>query len=264
MVLNRKTPGTTKGTVAALRASKSRRRMPRGAGWESSKTLVGILAIFLLIRTFLLQAYRIPSGSMTPTLLVGDWLFVNNVMYGPHLPGTDINLPGFTDPKRGDVVVFVSPPQLDQPLEPTPLLVKRCVAIAGDTIAMKNGIFEVNGVQQRQGFAASKNMKGDGTQTHPLFDWQKKFEIRGSRFGEPAAEATLDNWGPLVVPTGHLFMLGDNRYDSKDGRYWGFVPRKNVRGRPVFVYYSYRADDTDRPLPFITDIRWGRIGDIIR
>jgi signal peptidase I len=88
--------------------------------------------------------------------------------------------------------------------------------------------------------------------------------LAGSRFGEPASIITLDDWGPLVVPAGHLFMLGDNRYDSKDGRYWGFVPRANVRGRPVFVYYSYHADDSDRPLPFITDIRWSRIGDIIR
>ena len=87
---------------------------------------------------------------------------------------------------------------------------------------------------------------------------------RGSRFGEPPATPTLDDWGPLVVPANHLFMLGDNRYDSKDGRYWGFVPRENVRGRPVFVYYSYSADDSDRALPFITDIRWGRIGTIIR
>ena len=68
----------------------------------------------------------------------------------------------------------------------------------------------------------------------------------------------------LVVPDGYLFMLGDNRYDSKDGRYWGLVPRENVRGRPVFVYYSYRSGESDRPLPFLTDIRWGRIGTIIR
>jgi signal peptidase I len=260
----RKTSDTAKGSVAALRSGKSSSRGSRGAGWENFKAIVGTLAIFLLIRTFLLEAYRIPSGSMIPTLLVGDWLFVNKVAYGPHVPGTDTNLPGYTDPKRGDVVVFISPPQVDQPWDPTPTLVKRCVAVAGDTIAMKGGVLQVNGVPQRQGFAASQNVKGDGSFTHDLFAWQKQFELHGSRFGEPAASSTLDDWGPLVVPAEHLFMLGDNRYDSKDGRYWGFVPRKNVRGRPVFVYYSYRADDSDRPLPFITDIRWGRIGSIIR
>ena len=96
------------------------------------------------------------------------------------------------------------------------------------------------------------------------FEAELPIELKGSRFGEPPALPTLDDWGPLVVPSNHLFMLGDNRYDSKDGRYWGFVPRENVRGRPVFVYYSYNADDSDRALPFITDIRWGRIGTVIR
>ncbi len=88
--------------------------------------------------------------------------------------------------------------------------------------------------------------------------------ITGSRFGEPPATPTLDDWGPLVVPDGHFWMMGDNRYNSKDSRYWGVVPRANVRGRPLFVYYSWNADDSDRPLPFLTDIRWSRIGHVLR
>ena len=254
------------GSVAALRAGNSR-GSSRGAGpgaWENIKAILWTLAIFLAIRTFLFEAYRIPSGSMIPTLLVGDWLFVNKLAYGPHVPGTEINLPGYTDPKRGDVVVFISPNQIDQPEDPNPTLVKRCVAIAGDTIWMRDGVFHVNGMPQPQGFPGSKNVKGDGTFSHPLFAWQKPFEVHGTNAGEPAASPTLDNWGPLVVPAKHLFMLGDNRYDSKDARYWGFVPRENVRGRPSFVYYSYNADDSDRMLPFLTDIRWGRLGTVIR
>jgi signal peptidase I len=254
------------GSVAALRAGKSR-SSTRGSGpgmWENVKAILWTLVIFLAIRTFLFEAYRIPSGSMIPTLLVGDWLFVNKLAYGPHVPGTEINLPGYTDPKRGDVVVFISPNQVDQPEDPNPTLVKRCVAIAGDTIWMRDGLFYVNGMPQPQGVAASKNVKGDGTFSHPLFAWQKPFEVHGTKVGEPAAAPTLDNWGPLVVPAKHLFMLGDNRYDSKDARYWGFVPRENVRGRPAFVYYSYNADDSDRMLPFLTDIRWGRLGTMIR
>ena len=252
----------TKGNVAALRSGGGRKK--RSAGWENFKAVAGTLAVFLLIRTFLLEAYRIPSSSMVPTLLVGDWLFVNKLAYGPHVPFTHFNFPGYTDPRRGDVVVFESPPQIDQPWDPTPTLVKRCVAVAGDTIQMKAGVFQVNGMPQPQGFAASKNVKGDGSRTDDLFSWQKQFVVHHSRFGEPPATSTVDDWGPLVVPAGKYFMLGDNRYDSKDGRYWGFVPRENVRGRPVFVYYTYRAEDSDRPLPFITDIRWGRIGTIIK
>ena len=260
-----KSSGAGIGTVAALRAAnKPSGRRARSKGRENATAIIGTLAIFLLIRTFVLEAYRIPSGSMIPTLLVGDWLFVNKVVYGAHIPGTDINLPGYADPKRGDVVVFISPPQDDQPQDPTPTLVKRCVAVAGDTILMKNGVLHVNGVEQRTGFAASQNVKGDGSFTHTMFSWQKKFELHGSRFGEPEDAPTLDNWGPLVVPAQHYFMLGDNRYDSKDSRYWGFAPRQNVRGRPVFVYYSYRADESDRALPFLTDIRWNRIGTRIK
>lgn len=262
MALKRKTSG--QGTVAALRSGKSSGRGSRNTKIESAKAIIGTLAVFLLIRTFLLEAFRIPSPSMVPALLVGDWLFVNKLAYGPHVPGTDFNLPGYADPQRGDVVVFRSPPQRDQPGDSIPMLVKRCVAVAGDTIFMKNGMLHVNGVEQRQGFAASQNLKTDGSRTDNLFKWQELFELKNSRFGPPPSQPTLDNWGPLVVPAEHLFMLGDNRYDSKDGRFWGFVPRKNVRGRPVFVYYSYRAEESDRPLPFITDIRWGRIGTRIK
>ena len=257
-----KNTSSDRGSVAALRAGKSRTSGP--STWENVKAIATTLAVFLLIRTFLFEAYRIPSGSMIPTLLIGDWLFVNKLAYGPHVPFTSINLPGYTDPKRNDVVVFKSPNQIDQPEDPNPTLVKRCVAVAGDTIWMRDGLLFVNRMPQTQSYLATQNAKGDGSYAHPLFTWQHEFELKGLPVGDPPATPTIDNWGPLVVPAKHLFMLGDSRYDSKDARYWGFVPRENVRGRPVFVYYSYNADDSDRPLPFITDIRWRRLGTILR
>ena len=254
-----------RSNVAALRRGSSG---PAAGGlWETIKALVVTVAIFLGVRTFVIEAYRIPSGSMIPTLLIGDWLFVNKMAYGPHVPFTSINLPGYDEPARGDVVVFVSPLQEDllaNGEDPTPILVKRLVAVAGDTVWMRGGLFYVNGVAQRQGFAASQNPKGDGGFSHPGFEWQHQYAVRGTSAGDPPKTPTLDDWGPMIVPAEHLFMLGDNRYDSKDGRYWGFVPRENVRGRPVFVYYSYNADDSDKPLPFFTDIRWRRLGTIIR
>jgi len=263
-VASKKQTAKPSGSVAALRTGAKGTSATPTHWWENVKAVLVTLAFFLFFRTFLIEAFRIPSGSMIPTLLVGDWLFVNKLAYGPHVPFTNINLPGYDDPERGDVVVFKSPPQSDQPEDPNPTLVKRCVAVAGDTIWMRGGVLHVNGVPQKQGYPASENPKGEGTFSHPLFQWQKNFELHGAAVGEPLAQPALDDWGPLVVPPGHLFMLGDNRYDSKDGRYWGFVPRENVRGRPVFVYYSYRADESTRPLPFLTDIRWGRIGTIIR
>jgi signal peptidase I len=188
-------------------------------------------------------------------------------VYGPHIPFTDVNLPGYADPKRQEVVVFVSPYQADEAergLDPTPTLVKRLVGLPGDTLFMRNAVLHVNGVPAPQGYAAAENPVGDPNETSPLFEWQRKYALATSRFGAAPAQPTHDNWGPLVVPAGHYMMLGDNRYNSKDSRYWGIVPRANLRGRPIFVYYSYNADQSDRPVPFITDIRWGRIGHLIR
>jgi signal peptidase I len=236
--------------------------------WENFKSILGALAIFLVLRAFLVEAYRIPSGSMIPTLLVGDWLFVNKAIYGAHVPFSRASLPAYREPKRGDVVVFVSPYQGDeaaQGRDPTPTLVKRLVGTPGDTLYMRNAVLYVNGIAQRQGFGATAAADpGMANEVNPLFDWQKKVGLKSSRFGAAPAQPTHDNWGPLVVPSQRLFMMGDSRYNSKDSRYWGFVPRENVRGKPLFVYYSYNADDSDRPLPMLTDIRWSRIGHWIK
>ncbi len=233
--------------------------------WENVRGFAVVALLFLLVRAFVIEAYRIPSPSMVPTLLVGDWLFVNKFTYGPHVPFTSVNLPGVREPHHGDVVVFVSPYQGDEAArgnDPTPTLVKRLIGVAGDTLYMRNAVLYINGAAQRESYTKSDPHAQDGVD--PLFVWQARYALRSSRFGPAPTEPTHDNWGPLVVPPKHLFMMGDNRYDSKDSRYWGFVPRENVRGRPMFVYFSYNADDSDRPIPFITDIRWSRLGHWIR
>ncbi len=239
--------------------------------WENVKSLAGAILIYLVIKTFLMEAFRIPSGSMIPTLMVGDWLFVNKLAYGPHIPFTNINLPGYHTPAHGDVVVFVSPPQYDNGADSTPTLVKRLIGVPGDTMHMRAGKLFINGIEQHQGFGAEKNWKGADEEA-PNFVWQHTIELKGTRFGDAPQQPTHDNWGPLLVPAAHYFMMGDNRYCSKDSRYWGIVPRENFRGRPMFVYYSFRTsrnpeesdqcnpDITDRALPAITDVRWGRIG----
>lgn len=236
--------------------------------WENVKSLAGAVLIYLVIKTFLMEAFRIPSGSMIPSLLVGDWLFVNKLVYGPHLPFTSVNLPGYADPKRGEVVVFVSPRQPDEAelgRDPTPTLVKRLVGMPGDTLYMRDGLLYLNGAPQRQSEAAASNPKGNPAETSPLMDWQHRIELTRTRFGPPPRMPTLDHWGPLLIPADHYFMMGDNRYASKDSRYWGIVPRANVRGRPMFIYYSYvPSGESDRPLSFLTDIRWGRLGHWIR
>ena len=261
-------------TAITKQQARSSRRPSSGRTWEGFKSLAALIAIFLAIRIFIIQAYRIPSASMVPSLLVGDWLFVNQFIYGPTLPFTNhpirLRIPGtavrlYKDPKREEIVVFQSPPQSDQPEDPTPTLVKRVIGMPGDTIYMRKGLVYINGVPHPHTHAA-QGAPEDGTESSyygPLFDWQHQAEIKRSRFGSPPVRPTLDDWGPLLVPAEHYMMLGDNRHNSKDSRYWGFVPRNNVRGEPIFVYYSYDRDCGSGVCP-LTDIRWSRIGHLIR
>lgn len=259
--------------VAQARGKKKPPSRARRSGlWENVKSIAGALAIYLVIRTLFVEAFRIPSGSMIPTLLVGDWLFVNKLIYGPQLPFTDVRVPGYREPRRGDVVVFKSPDQVDQPEDPNPTLVKRLVGMPGDTLYMRAGLLHVNGIPQRQGFATAENPTAPDSYDD-LFQWQRRIALTGTRFGSAPAKPSHDNWGPLLIPQGYFFMMGDNRYCSKDSRYWGIVPRANLKGRPLIVYYSYKpagppdpcsGEQSDRPLSFITDIRWGRLGHVIR
>ena len=236
--------------------------------WENIKSFAGAVLIYLVIKTLLMEAFRIPSPSMRPTLQVGDWLFVSKVTYGAHIPFTRYRLPGYTSPGRGDVVVFESPYQADMAAnneDPTPILVKRLIGMPGDTLYMRDGLLFINGNPQRQGYGVPAKSTDDPSAYDPLMDWQHKIELTGTRFGNPPAKPVLGTWGPLLIPSGHYFMMGDNRYGSKDSRYWGIVPRENVRGRPMFVYYSFvGGGESDRPLPAITDIRWKRLGHWIR
>lgn len=267
--------GGKKNVVAQARGGGGKPARPASQVlWENFKSILGAIVIYLFIKTLFVEAFRIPSGSMIPTLLVGDWLFVNKLAYGPTIPFTNSHLPGYTNPKHGDVVVFVSPYQADEVQEGregTPTLVKRLIGMPGDTLLMRDGVLSLNGVPQRQSFAASNPSGDNNAVPADHFAWQHTIEAKNTRFGPPPAQPTLGNWGPLIIPSDRYFMMGDNRYCSKDSRYWGVVPRDNIRGRPLFVYYSYvpgpgASDDpcsgqvSDRPLPGLTDIRWSRIG----
>ena len=258
-----------KNSVAAARGDRRKSgassRNP-DAVREFVKSIGVMLLIFFVVRAFLVEAFRIPSGSMIPTLLVGDWLFVNKLVYGPHVPFTDVSLPGYADPRRGEVVVFESPYQADEAAigaDPQPTLVKRLVGVGGDTVYMRAGQLYVNGIAQRPGYAAAGTPTPQGSapdEVSPLFEWQRTYALASSRFGAAPTQPTHDDWGPLLIPPAHYMMLGDNRYNSKDSRYWGLVPRGNVRGRPLFVYYSYDTEAGSPWLRAITEVRWGRIG----
>jgi signal peptidase I len=230
---------------------------------SSLMSLLSAVAIFLFIRIFLIAAYHIPSESMEPTLLIGDFLFVDEVSYGAHIPFTHLKLPGFTSPKRNSIVVYESPAQhclsnapcIYDPQDSTPIVVKRVVAVAGDTVYMRKGMVYVNGIAQRQGFGAITDPLAQDDSS-PYYGWQHAFEVKSSRFGAPPAVPSHDNWGPLLVPQKHLLGLGDNRYHSIDGRFYGFAPLANVRGRPLFIYFSFDTQDWK--------FRFGRFFSLIR
>jgi signal peptidase I len=223
-----------------------------------------IIALMSVVRIALAEPYYTPSGSLSPTLLEGDRLYVNKLRYGPHIPFTNINLPGYAEPKRRDVVVFVSPPQniaiRITPDDVTPMLVKRIVGVAGDTLHMRSGLLYVNGVPETQmpPGVAEQSMSPE------LFAWQHSIAVTGTRFGEPPAAPSLHMWGPLVVPRDSYFMLGDNRDASVDSRFYGPVPRRNIRGRPIFIYHSYDTQKGRDYLRAVTEIRWRRLATLIR
>lgn len=235
-----------------LRSAEGRAIRVLAAVWDWTRSILIAFALFVLVRAFVVEAFRIPTSSMENTLLVGDFLLVNKAVYGAEVPGTDLHLPAFADPERGDVVVF-APPQ-----DPSRNYVKRLVGMPGDTLQMHHKVLFVNGVAQEEPYARHLDERADAI--HPDMRWQSNHLI-----ASPGSDyrPTRDNWGPLVVPAGKYFMLGDNRDNSEDSRYWGFVDRAAIRGRPWFVYYSFEAAEAGR-LRWLRNVRWRRIGEAIR
>lgn len=243
--------GERGGVVAEVLRKEAARSDLLGTLWEWTRSLAVAFVLFLVVRTFLVEAFRIPTSSMENTLLVGDFLLVNKAVYGAEIPGTHIRLPAFAEPERGDVVVFVPPH------EPHKNYVKRLVGLSGDTLEMRGKVLYRNGAPVDEPYA--RYLDGDGDAVHPNMRWQSNHLIaKTSRTYHP----TRDNWGPLVVPDGQYFVLGDNRDNSEDSRYWGFVERTAIRGRPWFVYYSFASSDAEG-LPWLRSVRWARIGEPI-
>lgn len=219
--------------------------------WEWAKSIVVAVGVWLLLRTFLIEAFRIPSGSMERTLLIGDFLFVNKAVYGAEIPFTGIRLPAARQPVRGDVVVF------DSVEEEGLKVVKRLIGIPGDTLAMHGGVLYRNGQEVEEPYAQHDN---PGKSESPEYRFKmRSWQVSHLAGGDPDSyNPDLQDWGPIVVPADSFFMMGDNRDLSYDGRYWGFLPRENVRGTPLIVYYSYDPGSWKVLRP-ITAIRWNRI-----
>lgn len=221
--------------------------------WEWVKSISVAILLFLVIRTFLVEAFKIPTGSMEGTLLVGDFLLVNKAVYGAQVPFTDIRFPAFDQPERGDVVVF------EFPLDRSKNYVKRVVGLPGDTVSMRDGQLYVNGIRQEEDYVQHTQPGGD--YHDPQFDWQSDY--LAASVDRASYHPTRDDWGPIIVPEGQYFVMGDNRDNSQDSRYWGFVDRSLIKGRPLFIYYSFDRSKL-RPLPWLTEVRWERVGNLVR
>jgi signal peptidase I len=209
---------------------------------EYAEAIIIALVLALFIRTFIVQAFKIPSGSMQPTLEIGDHLLVNKFIYGVKMPFSGSVLIPIKNPQPNDIVVFKFP------LDPNLDYIKRVIATAGDTVEIRNKKIYINGKP-----FADKH----GVYTDPKI--------------HPASESPRDNFGPATVPEGHIFVMGDNRDNSSDARFWGFdkkgnfkgVDLKEVRGKALILYWSW---DIKKPLLSVgrfTSVRWNRIGNVV-
>jgi signal peptidase I len=192
------------------------------------------LLLAVVIRAFLFQPFKIPSGSMEDTLLVGDQLIAIKFFYGVKVPFFKKPILKVRDPRPGDVIVF------KYPEDPSKDFIKRCIAVGGQTVEIRNKEVYVNGVRQNLPHHAKFI---DST-------------ILPAQFGP------RDNLSPHIVPPGHMFVMGDNRDNSNDSRFWNYVPFANVQGKAVLVYWSW--DSSSAPRNMLQRIRWGRMLSIIR
>jgi signal peptidase I len=193
---------------------------------EYAKAIIIAIIIALFIRTFVVQAFKIPSGSMKNTLLVGDHILVNKFIYGVKIPFLRKTIIPVTEPKQGDIVVFI------YPMDRSKDFIKRTIAVAGDVVEIRNKQIFINGVPYNDGY---------GIYTDDLMI--------------PRSMQPRDNFGPVTVPENSIFVMGDNRDQSFDSRFWGFVKLEDVLGKAFIIYWSWNGSTHS--------IRWNRLASVL-
>ena len=194
---------------------------------EYAEAIIIAILIAFFIRTFIVQAFKIPSGSMKPTLLIGDHILVNKFIYGVKIPFIRKDLISISEPKRGDVIVFIYPEDRSKDF------IKRVIGVGGDTIEIRNKKIFLNGLPFQD--------------THGVYV---------DDFIIPGTIQPRDNFGPMTVPKGAVFTMGDNRDQSYDSRFWGVVDLKDVLGKAFIMYWSWNKEEHN--------VRWSRLGRLVR
>jgi signal peptidase I len=275
----KKTPAANMPNEAQPESKPEQEAVAEETPFEAVASICSVLVVGLFILTFLAQNFVIPSGSMENTLLVGDHLVVDRITLAPAAKW--MPLVHYREPRRGDITVFIKPVPDDVDGKPQYLfLVKRLVGVPGDHIHLRDGVVFINGVAQSQ--------PKDGIDI-PASPGEKVFldefpTIPPAEDGSATEEWAVDAPnhivdGDLVVPPGKYFMMGDDRHNSLDSRYWGFVPRENIVGRPMFNYWSFKSSEDALEqtgiganlawmghvaLHFFSDTRWSRTFHIVR
>lgn len=212
---------------------------------EYSRSFFPVFIIVLLLRSFIIEPFRIPSGSLEPTLLVGDFLAVNKFSYGLRLPVWEKKILSISHPKTGEIVVFRWPP------DPSYDYIKRVIGVPGDKIVYHNKILTINGVEAKQTFVGYTT---DASSGNAVAQYRENLNgVEHNLFTRPEVPAVDFK---VTVPAGQYFMMGDNRDDSADSRFWGFVDDNYLRGKAFLIWMSWNAK-TDM-------VRWDRIGHLIK
>lgn len=217
--------------------------------WIEPFLIAAVVALF--IRQFMVEAFKIPSGSMIPTLTIGDHLLVNKFVYGPRIPFTDSRLFTWKQPKRGDIIVF------KYPQNESKNFIKRVIGLPGDKVQITNGKLFINDQQVELApgeLPSDKSIEGDITFGKPMVYEEQLGAIRHSM--QYLRDQSNYQFAPVLVPKDAVFVMGDNRDNSQDSRVWGFVAQNKILGRALIIYWSWDGDGRW--------VRWERIGTLIR
>lgn len=219
--------------------------------WVEPFLIAAIVALF--IRQFVVEAFKIPSGSMIPTLTIGDHLLVNKFVYGPRIPFTDSRIFPWKEPKRGEIIVFKYPENEDKNF------IKRVVGVPGDKIEIKNGKLIINDRQ----VPVREVGTYDGKEQSGAFAYYDKPKLLDEQLGAInhhilyLRDQSGYSFGPKTVPPESVFVMGDNRDNSQDSRVWGFVKYNKILGKALIIYWSWDGNNGRW-------VRWERIGSLIR